>query len=345
MRIVIDAHIPFIKGVLDGFAEVLYLNADEIDNINIASADALIIRTRTQCNSKLLDGTKVKFVATATAGYEHIDLNYCKENGIETYIARGCNANSVAQYIGSAISQWAIEGNRTLKGLTVGIVGWGFVGKAVEVVARKMGLNIMRNDPPITDISDHKHHFCSLDDIAQRCDIITFHTPLVESGKYSTKYLGNRHFFDRCQKQPLIINAARGGVVDEKALLSACDSRLIDGFVIDCWENEPNIYIDTLQSSFLATPHIAGYSADGKANASVMCVEALGEYFGLSLYQEQKALDKKTSFKVVADEIVHVLTKTYNIKSDSDSLKANPNCFEKLRNNYPQRREIDLVVE
>lgn len=342
MKLVIDRHIPFIQGAFDDVCRVEYLSASDINSQTIEASECLVVRTRTKCNAELLADTGIKMIATATAGYEHIDMDFCDKNGIKTFIARGCNASSVAQYVGSAIAAWVETQRLNQSKLTLGIVGYGFVGKAVELLAKAMGIRVLINDPPL-EYNGYNHPFVSLTEIANRCNIITFHTPLTNEGVFATHHLADEFFFRQCKRSPLIINAARGGVVCEKSMITAYRIGQISGFVVDCWEAEPDICSETLNNAFISTPHIAGYSADGKANATKMCIEAVANFFGLTPTKPQVELSPKIRYKVRNEELSHILLQNYDIIYDSDMLKAAPNSFEQLRNNYRQRREIDFL--
>ena len=370
MKFVIDQNIPFIRGVFESVAEVQYLSSQEIDNEAIKDADALIIRTRTHCNEQLLKGTKVRFIATATSGSDHIDFDFCKKNNIEIAVALGCNARSVAQYVGAAVGFWqntSRKGRKDLKQrtrsiyncaffsyflrslrevtsskkLNVGIVGYGHIGKEVENVAKLLNFNILLNDPPLQKSTDSKK-FVSLQHIAENADIITFHTPLTFDGEFPTKNLANNLFFEALKRKPLIINTTRGGVVDETELLNAYKSGKVADFVIDCWENEPQISCELLQNALIATPHIAGYSANGKANATKMSVRSVAEFFGFDILNNFEIILPKNEQKCTDFKSAQTLfLQNYNIAYDSEKLKSNPENFEFFRNNYPERREID----
>lgn len=342
MIITIDQHIPFIRGIFDDVCRVQYLPSSQITRQNIRESDCLVVRTRTLCNRDLLHDTAVKMVATATAGYEHIDLDYCQRTGIKTFVARGCNASSVAQYVGAAIAAWADYNGLRLGGSTIGIVGYGFVGREVEKIANRLGMDILLNDPPLERQGLNKPFVC-LDTIAEQCDIITFHTPLTAEGEFATLHLADTDFFAKCKRTPLIINAARGGVVCEKSMITAYKERQIGGFVVDCWEEEPNIRTTTLNGAFIATPHIAGYSADGKAMGAQMCVNAIADYFRIVPRQPAMELPPKVCTADRGDYLARLLLKNYDITGDSAMLKATPEKFEYFRNNYRQRRELDIV--
>lgn len=339
--IVADVNIPFLKGVLDTKADVRYLSAEEITYDKVRDADALIVRTRTRCNEALLENTSVKFIATATIGFDHIDTDYCRSKNIIWKNAPGCNADSVGQYIASALCFWAKREEKSLSNLTLGIVGCGHVGMSVERYAKCLGMNIVKNDPP-KQKTDKENIYVSLETIAETADVITFHTPLIVDGEYPTFHLADSNFFNSLKRKPLIINSARGGVVDERALLKAIELGAVADCVIDCWENEPVVNRYLLEMSLLATPHIAGYSADGKANATQACVRAVSDFFSLGLNDFLVCLPEKKRIKR-DEKLIETLLRNYPIENDSERLKASPETFEQQRGNYPVRREC--VIE
>lgn len=340
-RILIDDCIPFIRGVLDRVADVRYVPAAGFTPESVAAADALIVRTRTRCDAALLADSSVKFVATATIGFDHIDADFCRQRGIAWTNAAGCNADSVAQYMASALSAWAQRSQCDLRTQTLGVVGVGHVGTAVVRVAKLLGMNVLCNDPLRNDPD-----FVSIDEVAARADVVTFHTPLTQSGTFATYHLAHADFFERCLRKPLIINAARGGVVDERALLAAKQSGCIAAYVLDCWEGEPQIAADVLHSAFIATPHIAGYSADGKANATTMAVQAVSRFFGLGLDDfVVAALPPKSVCRCTRAELPSRMLAAYDIMIDDARLRCAPASFEQQRSHYPMRREVVWHVD
>ena len=368
-RIIIDANIPYIRGAFDNVAEVEYLVAKEITHDKAMNADALIVRTRTRCNAELLEGTRVKMIATATIGIDHIDTDYCDTHGILWTNAPGCNAESVAQWVGSALAVWANEHNCSLVGKTIGIVGYGHVGKRVERLAHKLGMNVLLNDPPLA--LEHPDKYVDLHTIARECDVITFHTPLTREGEFATYNLADEEFFEIIKKRsksltenisshtetteltegvllrsPLIINAARGGIINENALLSHLSQLSTFNFqlsniAIDCWDGEPETNAELRAKALIATPHIAGYSADGKLNASQQVVQAVAKVLNIIPNTIEGLTEKKTTNKE-GDELKDELLNNYNILADSDALKAEPEKFEYFRSNYPVRRELKI---
>lgn len=342
-RIIIDNNIPYIKGVLEPKAEIIYKEGHQITNEDLMLCQALITRTRTQCNKKLLDNTPINIIATATIGFDHIDTHYCDQNNIIWKNAPGCNANAVAQYISTAISYWCQQNNKALDTLTIGIVGVGHVGKAVKSMCKKMGLKVLLNDPIREE--NEPTTFSTLSTIAQQCDIISFHTPLTKEGKYPSYFLANESFFNKLQKKPLIINAARGGVIKEQALLDALKNNTVCDCIIDCWENEPNINTELCDKALIATPHIAGYSADGKANATSMSVRTISQYFNLGFdhfsVSELPIIHPKD---ISYSQIIQHCLSTYDIGKDSKLLKQNSKEFEKQRKTYNYRREVPFSL-
>jgi erythronate-4-phosphate dehydrogenase len=352
MKVIIDDKIPYIKGAFEPFAEVFYLPGSKTTPELVKDADALITRTRTICNEKLLAGSSVKFIATATIGYDHIDTEYCKRAGIEWTNAPGCNAGSVEQYIASALLAWALEKREKLREKTIGIVGVGNVGSKVARFCETLGMKVLLNDPPRVR-SEGPEKFVSLDTIIQEADIITFHVPLNMEGPDATWHMAGSEFFGKLVKKPLVINSCRGEVLDTTAVKVALKNGRISGLIADCWENEPHIDLELLEMAYLATPHIAGYSKDGKANGTRMSVQALSRFFNLGLREWQpQEVELPETTEIFMDGsrrdeesvIAEAVLSTYDIESDSDNLKSSPEKFEKFRGDYPVRREFPVYT-
>jgi erythronate-4-phosphate dehydrogenase len=352
MKFIIDDKIPYIKGALEPFGEVIYLPGPKTTPEIVKDADAIITRTRTICNEKLLAGSSVKFIATATIGFDHIDTDYCDKAGIKWTNAPGCNSKSVEQYIASTLFVLAEKKGFQLKGKTIGVVGIGQVGSKVARICELFGMNVLLNDPPRERAEGHEK-FCSLDKIMQKADIITLHVPLNMQGEDATFHLVDSHFFDALERKPIVINSCRGEVLDTPAAKSALKSGQISGMVIDCWENEPNIDLELLEMVDLATPHIAGYSKDGKANGTSMSIQAISRFFGLGIdnwQAKQVELPEKTTIELDGSNLSEkeILAKavlaTYDIRTDDAALRKNPELFEKLRGDYPVRREFPVYI-
>lgn len=314
MKVIVDNKIPFIQGQVERLSdEVVYLPGSKIGPNEVCDADALIVRTRTHCNRQLLQGSRVRFIATATIGYDHLDTDYLREAHIQWRNCPGCNATSVAQYVRNSLLEAERNGFVRLKDATLGIIGYGHVGKAVREALSPYVGNIVLNDPPL-----------GLYDNVWECDIITLHTPLTFDGPYPTHHLVDGAFISNLKHSPILINAARGGVVNERALMDALDNGHVRAAIIDTWESEPNINQLLLKRTFIGTPHIAGYSADGKANATRMALDALAHWMG-----------KNVAFDIQPPEGPH----NYNPMDDCIRLKNDPSGFEYQREHYPIRRE------
>ena len=337
-KIVIDDKIPYIKETISKLTNrAVYIPGNMIGNDDIRDADALIIRTRTHCDARLLKGSNVKFVATATIGYDHIDTNFMEQAGIKWINCPGCNASSVAQYIDAVLTLIKTEKHIDIQKQTIGIVGCGHVGRKVVEVARRKGMNILICDPPRSDAEGEKG-FVSMEQIAKEADIITFHVPLTKEGRYPTYHLANETLFDNLSKRPIIINSSRGAVVDNEALLYAINYNKVKDAVIDTWENEPNINKELLKRVWIGTPHIAGYSADGKTNADNMVISALCEFFSLPMQPAICPPEIPNADLCPKNEDERTLF-FYNPIPESNKLKLEPEKFEWFRNNYPLRRE------
>jgi len=348
MKIIIDDKIPYIKGALEPFADVLYLPGNKTTPEVVKDADAIITRTRTICNEKLLAGTKVKFIATATIGFDHIDTVWCEQNGISWTNAPGCNSKSVEQYIASALMALAEKKNFSLVGKTIGIVGVGNVGSKVARLCETLGMKVLLNDPPRARAEGDKG-FSDLEELLKEADIITLHVPLNMDGPDKTYHLADDIFFAAAKKQPVIINSCRGEVTETQALKAALKANLISGAVIDCWENEPNLDRELLDLVDLGTPHIAGYSKDGKANGTTMSVRALSKFFKLGIdnwkcsgieLPESTDIILDGTGKTIQEVLAEAIFATYDIREDDRRLRASVETFEKLRGDYPVRREF-----
>lgn len=343
MKIIIDNKIPYIKEAVRTIAdEIVYAPGKDFTPELVRDADALIIRTRTHCNRELLEGSRVKFIATATIGFDHIDTDYCQQAGIEWRNAPGCNSASVAQYVQSSLLIWKSLRNKELSGLTIGIVGVGNVGSKIAKVAQDFGMRVLLNDLPREE-KEGSGSFTSLNKIAEECDIITFHVPLYKEGNCKTFHLADRKFFQSLKRKPIIINTSRGEVIDTDALLEALNNQTISDAIIDVWEHEPDINRELLEKVMIGTPHIAGYSADGKANATRMSLDAICSFFQIKGKYEINA-PAPASPIIYAKNHEEALLQMYNPTNDSNRLKTQPELFETLRGDYPLRREEEAYI-
>lgn len=338
MKVIIDNKIPFIQEAIHQIAdEVIYAPGKDFTPALVKDADALIIRTRTRCNRALLQGSSVRFIATATIGFDHIDTEYCREAGIAWSNAPGCNSASVAQYLMSSLLLLQLIRGKQLQGLTLGIIGVGNVGTKIIQVAQELGMRVLLNDLPRQD-KEGNSNFSSLQTLAEECDILTFHVPLYKEGKYKTLHLADDAFFRSLKRRPVIINTSRGEVIETNALLNALENNLISDAIIDVWENEPDINLTLLNKAFLGTPHIAGYSADGKANATRMSLDALCRFFHLKADYRITPPEPENPV-ITAATPAEAYLQMYDPRRDSEALKAHPELFETLRGDYPLRRE------
>lgn len=325
MKLIVENKIPHIAPLLAELpVEPLFLPPGAITRDATGDAEGLIVRTRTRCDAALLDGTAVRFIATATIGTDHIDLDYCRRRRITVASAPGCNAPAVAQWVFAALAAVRPDAQ------TLGIVGCGHVGSIVERWGRAMGLRVLVNDPPRA-LREGSEGFCDLATIAREADVITFHTPLDAT----TRHLASREFFAALRRRPAIFNAARGAIVDTPALVVALDKGLAGAAAIDCWENEPNISTALLERAAVATPHIAGYSRHGKMRASIMAADALRRYLGMAPTGDAAKVHRVPETVSLAEAAA-----SYDIAADTALLRARTAEFEALRNGYSLREEL-----
>lgn len=333
-------------------AEVVYLPAEKTTPEIVKDADVLITRTRTFCNRDLLEGSRVKFIATTTVGYDHIDTEYCKKAGIEWTNAPGCNAESVNQYIASAIFTWSIRKHMDLTGKTVGIVGAGNIGSRVAKTCETIGMRVLLNDPPRAR-KEGAGNFVSLEKIRQEADIITFHVPLNMKGEDATFRMVDEKFLQNLDKKPLLINSCRGDVFDMEAVYNASKANNISGLILDCWENEPDISLKMLNIVEIGTSHIAGCSRDGKANGTAMSIQSISRFFRLGIDNWQAGnieLPEKAVIEIDGSQrhdcsiLAEAILSTYDIEMDDKLLRESPHLFEKFRSYYPVRREFSAYT-
>ena len=329
MKIIADSAIPFLRGVLEPFAEVEYLPGTAISAADVRNADALVIRTRTRCDEKLLADSRVKLIATATIGFDHIDTAWCAAHGIEVTTAAGCNARGVLQWVGAALVHLSRTQGWQPAERTLGIVGVGHVGSLVKAYAEGWGFRVVCCDPPREE--RERCGFRTLEEVAREADILTFHTPLDAS----TRHMADSRLFGLMKPGAILINSSRGEVVDGEALL-----RSGLGWALDVWEHEPHLDPALLENALLATPHIAGYSEQGKANATAQSVATLARFFGFPLegwYPPE--VPPSTPRPISWEELCRTIGTRYDIEAESRHLKASPEEFESLRDHYRYRRE------
>ena len=329
MKVLIDRAIPFLHGVLEPYAKVEYIDGNRFTPEAVKSADALIIRTRTRCDKALLEGSKVQFIATATIGFDHIDLNYCRKHNIRVATSAGCNARGVLQWVAAALAMLAKREGFAPQERALGIVGVGNVGKLVKEYAEYWGFRTICSDPPRQECE--QLDFVSLEEVLRNADIVTLHTPLDST----THHLINSQNISLLGPGAILINASRGECVETDAV-----KRNNLTLMTDVWENEPNIDNEHRAKSLVATPHIAGYSSQGKANASAMAVQALARHFDLPLKEWRPSDVAAIEPRLISwEEMCTTISHYCNLLSDSEQLCNNPEQFEYLRNNYHYREE------
>ena len=343
MKIVADKDVPFLNGVFEPYAEVVYKRGSDIGPDDVKDADALITRTRTRCDAALLEGSSVKIIASATIGTDHVDHEWCDARGIVVRNAPGCNAGGVMEYVFCALYAVAARKAIPLTGKTLGIVGVGHVGRRIESMGRRLGFKILLCDPPRA-AAEGSFGFCSLDTLLASSDIVTLHVPLDDS----TRGMASAAFFKKMKPGAFFINASRGEVVDDAALLHAIPH--LGPVIIDTWNNEPDINRNLLDAVDIATPHIAGYSYQGKQNGTAAAVRAIAHYFGITpLFEFFPVTDVPENEAVKLDlqgknqgEIASVLSYNYPIYTDDFLFRIDPSAFERLRAEYRYRREFYL---
>lgn len=327
MKIAVDPNIPFIDAPLRSIrgAEITH----DLTPEGVRDADAVITRTRTRCDAALLAGSRCRFVGTATIGTDHIDIPWCESHGIRVANAPGCNAPAVAQWVLEAVRRTG-----GFEGRTLGVIGAGHVGSILIRWARGLGMRVLVCDPPLREVSPDLYDYSTLGDIAREADIISVHTPLTKSGPHPTYHLIGEEFVSALRRKPIVVNAARGPVADTRALLRGLREGLISDVAIDCWEGEPRIDPELLSEARFATPHIAGYSREGKVRATQMVLDAFADHFGLA--------ERLIADAPVPKPVPETITETdldYDIEADTRRLKSSPETFEAQRNHYDLRPE------
>ena len=332
MKLMIDDAVWGFSEIFSEFGEVITLPGRQINHKSLLDCDVLIVRSRTKVNEELLKGTKIQFVGSTVAGLDHIDEGYLHENNIAFASAQGCNANAVAEYVISAIANLSNDFNFELSGKTLGIIGVGNVGSRLDFKARQLGLTTLLNDPP-REINEGSDNFVSLDK-ALSADIVSFHTPLTFSGAHPTYNLLGSHNFNIIKEDAIVINAARGGIIDE----TIWQNTATKANVIDCWENEPNINSTLQKSAYWSTPHIAGHSIDAKFMGSFMIYKELCKFKQKPIKNRIEKLINPESRTIEKNTLHETLNAIYPFIDDHLAIK-NISKFEDYRRNYPDRFE------
>jgi erythronate-4-phosphate dehydrogenase len=355
MKIIADANIPFVKECFSSIGEVTVIGGREITPWVVADADILLVRSITPVGVDLLAGSKVRFVGTATIGFDHIDIDFIARNNIGFASAPGSNANSAAEYVIAGLLDIGEKYALDLEGKSIGIVGVGNVGGRVARKCAAMGMDVYLNDPPLKRQTGDKKYL-PLERLFD-CDFITFHTPLTFEGPDKTYHLADEKFFKSLKERCVFVNVSRGGVVDSKALKSAIRSGRLRAVVLDVWENEPDVDIELLKMVDIGTPHIAGYSLDGKIAGMIMIYEAACEYFAVEpkfdikdFLPEPAVPEFRVNPNIANDQeaLLGAVQKIYRIDKDDARLRQmldkpaenRGRHFDNLRKNYPVRREF-----
>ncbi len=355
LKIVVNKNIPLIVEVFSSIGNVIPLDSKDIKNHSVKDADILIVRSETKVNENLLKKSNVRFVGTVTSGIDHVDIRYLKAKGIEFASAPGSNSNSVTEYIAASLLTLEEKMGYPLKGKTIGVVGIGNVGSKVVKLADIFGMNVLQNDPPLQRKTGDSR-FISLDDLME-VDIITLHVPLTIGNRDATYHLFDRKRIMKMKKNSILINTSRGGVVENEALKNALVNKHIGFAILDVWENEPSIDVDLLNKVFLGTPHIAGYSIDGKINALRFIYRSVCKFIGKEEkydFQKIKMMPNEPIINLLVDEkninstLISCINFCYNILEDDKNLRVIENIpaakrgyyFQELRKKYRTRYEF-----
>lgn len=351
MKIIVDENIVFGREAFGTLGRVTTAAGRSLTNEQVADAEAMIVRSVTKVNKKLLDGSKVKFVGTTTIGTDHIDLEYLADNGIAFAHAPGCNSYSVAEYVFGALSWMYMNKGVKLEGKTLGVIGCGNVGRKVARFGEAMGMEVLRNDPPLQEQTGDDD-YVGLED-ALECDVVTLHVPFTKTGKYKTHHLINEETLDVVNSGTVLINTSRGAVVDNNALKNRIRTRDDIHTILDVWENEPAIDAELLQIIDLGSAHIAGYSFEGKINGTLMVYDALCEHLfaANNLVLDLPKLENNILDLYGVNSAWHLLykifNKVYRVEKDYLLLRdglSEPDIaphFDMLRKHYRMRRELN----
>ncbi len=356
LNITCAAAMPFAKEVFSSLGNVQLIDGPAITADDIKDTDILAVRSTTRIDRRLLEGSRVKFVGTATIGTDHMDTDYLEQSGIRWCYSPGCNANSVSEYLASALLFLAAKKEFEPAGKIIGIIGVGNVGSRVYNKARALGLNILCNDPPRVEKEGNPGpEFVPLDVLLSESDIVTMHVPFTRSGRYPTMRMANKSFFSKMKQDAIFANAARGGIMDTAALISALDSGRISRCIIDTWENEPFYNTSLLDKVDIGTPHIAGHSLEGKVEGTVMVYREACRFLGVDPQHDTNSLlPPSETGRVILNgsadsewEILwNAVRAVYDITADDNALRNGPggeqraDHFRSLRKNYPVRREF-----
>lgn len=363
MKIVCATNMPFALEAFSTLGETRILEGRTIKPADVRDVEILALRSTTQVNRALLEGSKVRFVGTATIGTDHLDIPYLERQGIRWCFAPGCNANSVSEYVTAALLTMGERHGLTWEGKTLGVVGVGNVGSRVARKGVALGMRVLKCDQPRARGESSAAEglepgpFVSLEQILAESDVITVHVPLTREGPDKTLHLADASFFDRARRGVVFLNAARGAVVDTPALLAALERGLVSHAVLDTWEGEPDYHTGLLQRVDLGTPHIAGHSFEGKVMGTVMVYREACSFLGVPATWSHEPLmppplvpEIRCEVAGRGDEAVlrEVVRQVYDIEGDDQRFRATATgdtasrkaAFDRLRKDYPERREF-----
>ncbi len=353
LRIVCDANIPAAEAAFGALGSVRLLPGRAITQAEVMDADVLLVRSVTQVDAALLSGTSVRFVGTATAGVDHVDPDALARLGVAFASAPGSNATSVVEYVLASLLEVAEATGFDLAGATLGVVGAGAVGGRLVPRARARGRVVLVCDPPRADAGHTDHDYRPLADVLDASDIVTLHTPLTEAGRWPTRGLIGAPELARVRPGAILVNAARGPVADGPAVLAARRSEHLGALVLDCWPGEPDPAPALVAVADIATPHIAGYSAEGKWRGTAMLARALHDWLGrddapwTAPPPPEHVIDA-ARLPGPADPtawLAHVARQAYDVWADDARFRAamaSPDraaAFSELRRTYPTRHE------
>ena len=343
MKIVIDRNTPFVEGVFEPYADVKYIDGKDIAPDDICDADALIIRTRARCSAELLASSPVRMIASASIDTDHIDMEYCSAKGIFVSKSDGSLSGGVANYVFSALYGLASRRSLDITGATIGIVGAGKTGERVAEFAQTLGFRVLKCDPVRAE-AESDTRFCTLESLLNESQIVTMHVPLTSS----TRGMCDAEFFVRMRPGAIFINASHGEIMDESALIAA--RAKLGAIIVDTWATEPDVNRELLRVADIATPHISGYSYQGKQRGTAMAVRSVARFFGITpLFEffpkaEMEELEAvKLSVKNrTQGEIASLFQYNYPVFTDDFLFRLNPGDFERIRGEYKYRREFFL---
>ncbi|MDD9339741.1 MAG: 4-phosphoerythronate dehydrogenase PdxB [Providencia heimbachae] len=348
MKILVDENMPYAQTLFSELGEVKAIPGRPIPTQELIDADALMVRSITKVNRSLLDNTEVKFVGTATAGFDHVDTQWLSEANIGFSSAPGCNAIAVVEYVFSALLLLAERDNFDLRDKTIGIIGVGNVGGRLFNRLSAWGVKTVLCDPPRAAKGD-KENFVPLDAVLEQADILTFHTPLNTTGEYKTLHLMDESRLSHLREGTILINASRGEVVDNQALLGLLKQGKKLSVILDVWEPEPNLETELLDRVDIGTPHIAGYTLEGKARGTTQVYEAYCQFLGKTSQVSLSSLLPKPDIssitlngKLTQQQLKRLVHLVYDVRRDDAALRAVatvPGEFDKLRKHYQERRE------